>query len=69
MSDMLIVTSVATGAELDRVSLVNGKLVFATGKAEGLFTGLRKVRPPLSDTAMFSLRTGWSNGYLRFTRA
>lgn len=67
MSDTLIVTSVASGAELGRVSLVDGKLVFSNTTVENLFGGLRKRR--LSDTAMFELRAGWSNGYLRFTRA
>lgn len=70
MSDTLIVTSVRTGAEYDRVSLTDaGKLAFATGRARTLFAGLYKVRPALSESEMFALRRDWSNGYLQMKPA
>jgi hypothetical protein len=60
----LIVTDVASGQQLDRVTLDDGGgLQFHTGSAEPLFR-------VLTDTGMtpeqaFDLRTAWSNGYVR----
>jgi len=60
----LVVTSVRTGAELDRVSLVDGKLVYATGDARDILEALRRSRPGLTDERLFELRSDWSNGYI-----
>ena len=61
--DSLVVISLSTGAELDRLTLVDGKLTYLTGRAQSVFDGLRNARPDLSDEELFKLRTDWSNGY------
>jgi hypothetical protein len=67
MTGTLVVTSLTTGTELDRVTLDAGTLTYATGRARGLFESLRASRPGLSDEDLFRLRTDWSNGYLAIT--
>jgi hypothetical protein len=67
VSDALILTSVRTGRQLDRVTLVNGQLAYETGKARGIFDGLRTTRPDLTDEQLLALRADWSNGYIALT--
>ncbi len=59
----IMVTSVADGARLDTVDLQDGRLVFDTGAAEGVFASKRGLG--LDDAGIYELMSDWSNGYLR----
>lgn len=60
----IIVTDVASGDQLDRVTLDNnGELRYATGIARGMLDGA--VRAGLTPEEAFRERSGWSNGYIR----
>lgn len=61
----LIVSDVASGNVLDRVTLNDSGLDFHTGSAEPLFQALLAVGT--SPQEAFRLRAGWSNGYVRTT--
>jgi len=64
VSDTLVVTSVGSGRELDRVTLTQGVLSYETGAARSLFEGLRGSNPDLTDEQLFDAYNDWSNGYL-----
>ena len=61
---MLVVTVVRNGAEIDRVSLVDGKLTYATGAARAIVEGRRNKYPDLTDQRLYELAAGSSNGYI-----
>jgi hypothetical protein len=61
----LIVTDVATGQQLDRVTLADDGLHFHTGSAEPLFAAMLAAGTAAREA--FDLRTAWSNGYVRTT--
>jgi hypothetical protein len=46
-----------------------GKLHFEPARAASFFSGLRKVRPALSEAEMFKLRRDRSNGYVQIKSA
>ena len=61
---MIIVTDVASGDQLDRVTLDNsGELRYATGVARAMFD--TAVKAGLTPEEAFRERSGWSNGYIR----
>lgn len=59
---------VASGGELDVVTLERGQLQFATGAAKPLFAS-RMDRYGHTPMAAYELLTGWSNGYARLIDA
>lgn len=61
----LIVSDVASGDVLDRVTLGDTGLGFHTGTAEPIFQAL--IAAGESSQEAFRLRSGWSNGYVRTT--
>lgn len=62
----LLVTAVASGAELDRVTLDDeGRLTYRTGAARDVFEGRRRVLgDKTTDAEVAKQMTGWSNGYI-----
>jgi hypothetical protein len=60
---VLVVQDVASGEQLDRVTLDDGELKFQTGAAEPLFEAMIQGGVPPEEA--LALRTGWSNGYVR----
>lgn len=66
--DTLYVVSVKTGSTIDTVTLENGKLKYDSGRAQGMFEGIRRRDRNLTDEALFRFRDGWSNGYIVATR-
>lgn len=67
----LLVTSVASGAELDRVVLDDeGRLAYRTGAAREMFEGRRRVLgAETSDADLAAHMAGWSNGYIAIRAA
>lgn len=61
----LIVSDVASGDMLDRVTLSDSGLDYHTGTAAPLFDSL--ITAGESPQEAFRLRAGWSNGYVRTT--
>lgn len=64
---MLIVTVVSGGRELDRVSLVDGKLTYATGAAQDIVEGPRRKFTDLTDERLYELAADSSNGYIKIS--
>jgi hypothetical protein len=62
----LLVTDVPTGQQLDRVTLADGGLQYATGAAQELFAGA--LAAGLDPAEAFAERAGWSNGYIRISQ-
>lgn len=63
----LLVTVVASGAEVDRVTLDDEeRLAYRTGAARDIFEGRRRVMGDgkASDADLLASLDGWSNGYI-----
>ncbi|MFI7608906.1 hypothetical protein ACIBTV_27850 [Micromonospora sp. NPDC049366] len=71
----LLLSVVATGAELDRVTLDDeDRLTYRTGAARDIAEGLRRMMAggdgdEVSDVDLAGALAGWSNGYLLFRPA
>lgn len=63
---MLRVTG-RNGAAIDEVTLVDGVLTYATGRAKALVEGPRGMKPALTDAELYALAADTSNGYITFT--
>ena len=63
---VLTVLDVASGDQLDRVTVEDGELRFQTGAAEPLFESMINAGMPPEEA--LELRAGWSNGYVRTTQ-
>lgn len=71
MTGALVVTAVAGGTELDRVTLDDeGRLTYRTGAAREMFERRRAVMGgadtdvEVTDAEVADALTGWSNGYI-----
>lgn len=60
---MLQVTG-RNGHAIDSVTLVDGVLTYATGKAKALVEGPRNVKRTLTDAELYALAADTSNGYI-----
>ena len=60
---VLTVRDVASGKQLDRVTLEDGELIFQTGAAEPLFEAM--LAAGMTPEEALETRAGWSNGYIR----
>lgn len=56
-----------TGTVIDSVDLVDGALTYTTGAAKGLIEGPRQAKPSLTDSDLYDLADGASNGYFTIT--
>ncbi len=59
---MIVVTDIASGDAIDRVTLDGDQLAYDTNAAQGMFDAKRPLG--LDDAGIYQLMSDWSNGYV-----